>query len=160
MAKLVDHFLKDRVLRNDSDISRAVEDFGKEIDTGNEVNSHIIKLTDGLRTFVQTGEIHHHKVLPFLWRDVLPPRRASADDYDSIVRMFDESGVICMGSSSENKEDPVSVVVYRLRTKPPPIDDELWPEACPQGLDQVTIHFEVNDDSVPPSPPRFCSQVA
>ena len=153
MAKLVDHFLKYRVLGNDSDISRAVEDFVKEIDTGNEVNPHK-KLMDGLKKFVKTGEIHHHKVLPFLWRDILPPRRASADDYDSIVRMFAESGVIiCMGSSSENKEDPVPVVVYRPPSKPPPNDDELWPEACPQGLEQVTIHFEVNGDSVPPSLP-------
>ena len=141
MAKLVDHFLKDRVLSKIGlEMTTHVEDFVNQIISRNEVNPHKSSWMDWS---VKTGEIHHHKVLPFLWRDILPPRKATADDdYDSIVRMFVESGVICLGSSSENKKDPASVVIYRLPSTPLPIDDELWPEACPEGFEQVTIHFE------------------
>ena len=106
MAKLVDHSLKERVLNNDSEMMEALEGFEQR----RTVNNSRTILLYWLKKFVQTGEIQSPKVLRFLWRDVLLPSRTSADDYDSLVDMFVDSGVICMASSSALEEMPVLVV--------------------------------------------------
>ena len=110
-----------------------------------------------LEKFVKTGEIHDPKVLRFLWRDVLLQSRTSADDYDSIVEMFVDSGVICMGSSALG-QTPVPVVVYRLPSKPPQIEKK-WPESCPSGMDEVCIHIELPHDVPPSLAPTFAAKL-
>ena len=73
---------------------------------------------------------------------MLLPSRTSANDYDSIVGMFVDSGVIlCVGSSALG-ETPVPVVVYRLLIERSNIENE-WPESCPSGMDEVCIHIEL-----------------
>ena len=162
MAKLVDHFLKDRVLNEERIITKAVDDFLRNdscedsSNIENKVNTRR-HLLDWLEKFVQVGEIHDPKVLRFLWRDVLLPSTTSADEYDSIVKMFVDSGVICNGSSALG-QTPVPVVVYRLPSQPPQIETE-WPESCPSEMDEVCIHIELPHDVPKSLAPTFAAKL-